>query len=856
MTQKTLKAALGALADLPYFFVWRLGEQDATGKFKVKHPWRNGYPFAPLDKATQTRNAHLLEPFDVALARVQSESGDGATYALGCYLMPQDGYWFLDIDANAAEGSAQQAWAQLQGAFFEYSSSGKAVHFIGRWPSPQVHGTRPETGIELYSGLRGVCFGLSGAAWGSADVVMQPPEQWIREALPEVGELPAGRLPGWAGPEDDDELIEKMLGRSESATLLRGGVTFRQLWEGYGVDDDAKSELDASLASQLAWWTGCDQPRMLRLMKRSGRWRDKWHERGDDYLVRTATAACKWHTINNGDKCLGNVPKPVAAPPVAPVPEVIPPGMGVEAAAVAAEFGVQDTQEHRGMAGAQLAIRSAANMDELKAAAVRVGAMQSWDRVDLETLATMMQRKSVELATKLPIKMCRDLLAVDVGPAMVEVGEVGSPDWVKEWCFIKADAKFCHLTRNYLMVTRDTFDLVNATADGVPRKVTTGMPGKPSELWPDWKGENVDAMGFDPREGQFYTKGRSYYCNAFVGTMPERDHAPAPQWAIDAYKQHLLNLCNGCQDTYATVLQWMARLVQRPGDIPRWAIFFIGEEGTGKTMLTDALVAALGPENVRVSGSKAVNNEGGFMDWAAHGKLLGIINDFVVSGRNMYETAEAIKPVISDNLVTITRKGKPDFTYENFAGYMCSANSKSPIPVTKGSRRWYFVRTTQMDEFAVRDATVASDYFAKLVDALGALTPGQWRVFFESVPVAENFPIRAPWSAEMDNVIANNTSEHKLAVLELIGNYKIVSGNQISQAMRGIEGAPTRKGIGKMMQDFGFNAYKERVKIGSTVCTVYVHSSLGNNLEHSVVAAAARKFSEIKDVEKFATLAT
>ena len=851
--QQTIKQALGALAALPHFFVWRLSDRDATGKYKTKLPWRAGAFDAKL-----ARELGQLQSFDAAMAEVAAYGPPGdVAYSLGYYFMPGDGYWFLDIDSNADAMAAQSAYGLLPGVFFEYSTSGQGVHFIGRWPAPMEHGTRPAVGVELYSGQRGICFGFGGMAWGSADAVINPPAQWIVAAAASAVELPVGRMPEWQGPEDDGELIAKMLARSEGATLLRGGVTLRQLWDGYGMDGDQLSEHDSSLATQLAWWTGCDQPRMIRLMMQSKRVRDKWLER-DDYLGRTVRAACAFHIANNPGKCLGARP---ALPPLVPAitvgpVEALPSGMGVEVRSVAQEFGLIDTQELRGVAGAMVAIRTASNMDELKDAARRVAAMQDWDRIDIETLATNLQRKSVELATKLPIKMCRDLLAVNseavLGLADAPEG-IGAPDWLSEWCFVKADAKFCHMPRGYLMVTRDTFDLVNATADSVPRK-PNGVPGKPSELWPDWRGENVDAMGFNPREGQFYSRGASRYCNAFVGTMPEADYSPAPQWAIDLYMQHLLNLCNGDKEACNILLQWMARIVQQPGRIPRWAIFMIGNEGTGKTMLLDALIAAIGHENVRVSGSKAVNNEGGFMDWAAHGKLLGVINDFVISGRNMYETAEAIKPVISDDLVSITRKGKPDFTYENFAAYFASANNKSPIPVTAGSRRWYFLRTTQMDEFATRDLPKAAEYFGNLVAAIKALTPGQWRAFFERVPVAADFPIRAPWSAELDNVVANNMSEHKMAVIELIGDHKIISGNQVTQVLKGIEGAPTRKGVAKMMQDLGFNCWPARVKVGAQACTVYVHSSLGNELDSDFIKHAARKFSEIKDSERFATI--
>lgn len=854
MQQKSIKEALGRLADLPHFFVWRLFDKDETGKYK-KVPWR-GHKFDHL----AARREGTLSSYEAAateLAWYTAQATGGDMFALGYSIDFSDGVWFLDIDLKADPKDSPEAYQALPGVFFEYSSSGTGVHFIGTWENQIGHHSTPGIGVELYSGARGICFGFSGVAWGSADTVVQPPAKWLKAPLADKVALPSGRMPEWNGPEDDAELIEKMLSRREATKLITGGPTLRQLWEGYGIAEGiAVSEYDNAVATQLAWWTGCDQARMVRLMMRSGRVRDKWLER-DDYLPRTVRAACEFHMANSPGKCLGARPAlpPLPAPVVAVSPVVqLPEGMGIEARAVAQEHGVQDTLEHRGLAGAKLVIRNAGNMEELKEAAGRVVAMGYWDSVDTDLLALEIQRKSTELASRLGIALCRTMLSpAGVASSSGAAPAIGAPDWLAEWCFVKAEGKFCHMPRGYLRVSKESFDLVNATADGVPRKAN-GLAGKPSELWPDWGGTNVDALGFDPREGQFYNRGNTVFCNEFVGTMPEHDYTPPNADAVEFYKRHLLCVCNGDVDAYQIVLQWMARIVQQPGIPARWAIFMIGEEGTGKTKMIDPLVRAIGRPNVRVSGSKSVNNGGGFMDWAAHGKMLGIINDFVITGPGMYETAEAIKPVITDDIVTITRKGSPDFTYENFASYLATGNNKSPMPISAGSRRWYFVRTTVMDAFALTPA--AHEYFKALLWAVDALTPGQWRVFFESVPLPAEFPIRAPWSAELENVLANNLSESNRAVAELIGTHKIIPGNQITAALRGIEGAPSTRGIGKMMQELGFNAFAKRVKIGSAPCTVYVHSSLGNGVNEAFVAEAARQFSLLKDKERFATSAT
>ena len=84
----------------------------------------------------------------------------------------------------------------------------------------------------------------------------------------------------WAGPDDDDELINRMLSSRPSAdSLWNGKATVVDLWTGNeaafiktypdnkgGYDT---SSVDAALFSHLAFWTGCNNERMETIARRS-----------------------------------------------------------------------------------------------------------------------------------------------------------------------------------------------------------------------------------------------------------------------------------------------------------------------------------------------------------------------------------------------------------------------------------------------------------------------------------------------------------------------------------------------------------------------------------------------------------
>lgn len=109
---------------------------------------------------------------------------------------------------------------------------------------------------------------------------------------PAAAALTAGPRPDWSGPTDDDALFTAMLGARQSNAVAFGArCPVDRLFPGdplvldefFGGD---RSILDAAVFQHLAFWTGCDQERMVRMARRTIWVRDKWDDR-DDYLPRT-----------------------------------------------------------------------------------------------------------------------------------------------------------------------------------------------------------------------------------------------------------------------------------------------------------------------------------------------------------------------------------------------------------------------------------------------------------------------------------------------------------------------------------------------------------------------------------------
>ena len=293
----TLGEALGALREAPRWFLYLLTWDSTAAKY-AKEPCALDGSRRPID-ASKPENWNTYAAARAALEALPRTPE--RCYTLGFWLTADCGYWFFDLDkVSPGDGSltehAQAMVRMFPGALLEWSSSLRGLHIIGRTAGGiPPHRNRAIDGLsyEFYSAGRGIAFGLSGQATGSADTCHDVSvHQVVSSYFPKQETVAAGAAAEWNGPQDDDELIRRMLAARPSAEAVFGRkVTLRQLWDG---QCDKNSEHDMALASHLAFWTGRNAERIARLMWRSGLVREKWrtHRTYVQTTIQNACARC------------------------------------------------------------------------------------------------------------------------------------------------------------------------------------------------------------------------------------------------------------------------------------------------------------------------------------------------------------------------------------------------------------------------------------------------------------------------------------------------------------------------------------------------------------------------------------
>lgn len=321
----------------------RLNQWVVWTASKIPHDARTGTPASVNDSSTWC-------DYQTALNAVDGDRFMG----VGFVFTADDPYVFIDLDKcrDPDTGNYHQPALNIidefTGAAMEVSTSGRGAHIIGT-STVDLSGrvNRWDGWIECYTHGRFVAIARPADRWiGDADHDISGALMRLvprRPASLDAAVSGGARDGRWCGPEDDAELLRRMLAPAAPqdiaeinrlAALLdanpdddlvrhmyqqatRQRVPFDLLWNGDarlseyyppsqirsdGLTYDA-SAADMALLNALAFWTGRDGPRMERLFSQSALGqRSKWTRRDDYRSACVGSAIATTRTVYSGTR--------------------------------------------------------------------------------------------------------------------------------------------------------------------------------------------------------------------------------------------------------------------------------------------------------------------------------------------------------------------------------------------------------------------------------------------------------------------------------------------------------------------------------------------------------------------------
>lgn len=279
------------------------------------------------------------------------------------------------------------------------------------------------------------------------------------------------------------------------------------------------------------------------------------------------------------------------------------------------------------------------------------------------------------------------------------------------------------------------------------------------------------------------------YINTYRPSYAKADRS-RKQEAQDMWLTHLGHLA-GKYAVNAT--DFFAHMAQHPGTKIRWGIFLHAGQGAGKNWVGSVGEWVYGLSNVQILSAEYAL-EATHNGWAA-GQLLTVINELRMFGNNRYKMADRLKPLISDDRISVRNLYEPVQTVPNTTNYLLFSNWHDALAVQVGERRYLCICSPLQTREQI--TALGAGYFDNLYGKLPDLAGG-FRAFFEDWKITPGFRAdgRAPQTEYLAEMMALTASPLQRAVIDTIEDapHPLVRPDLVSlTALRGVlprEGLP------------------------------------------------------------------
>ncbi len=294
----------------------------------------------------------------------------------------------------------------------------------------------------------------------------------------------------------------------------------------------------------------------------------------------------------------------------------------------------------------------------------------------------------------------------------------------------------------------------------------------------------VDTCEFVPGvdETMSMYKGRRIY-----NTWQPRRIIPSDEGAdVSIFTDHLHYLTDGDEDGFHHLASCIAHVVANPGRRLRHAVV-IGshKEGTGKSYLKQVFRGIIGNDHVMEVGTDQLKEQ--YNDWLANSEIV-FIEELMAGGR--LEIANRMKPMLSEDNVTIRKMRTDSYVSNNPASFFCTTNHTNAIILDKDSRRFW----VWMSEADPQPPSYYKKLFSWTKDNLSTIY--RWAIDFD----LSNFDPEAPppKTKHFHDMVDETTRPMDSYIMECVNNDEwpmacdLINATDLAHA---VNTAPGFKGI-------------------------------------------------------------
>jgi len=150
------------------------------------------------------------------------------------------------------------------------------------------------------------------------------------------------------------------------------------------------------------------------------------------------------------------------------------------------------------------------------------------------------------------------------------------------------------------------------------------------------------------------------------------------------YKQHIQLLTGNDTEGTEYILNYLAHLVQKPGERPLVALLFKSRQGVGKNLFFGKIGSRLLGEHYYKEIETLDSIFGNFT--SIQNQLLVVIDE--LSGKEAFSQNNRIKQLVTSEKIKVNEKYKPTYSTNNFGRYVFFSNENTPVKIELSDRRF------------------------------------------------------------------------------------------------------------------------------------------------------------------------
>jgi len=345
------------------------------------------------------------------------------------------------------------------------------------------------------------------------------------------------------------------------------------------------------------------------------------------------------------------------------------------------------------------------------------------------------------------------------------------PEWAANWCWVSCDERFYHHVKS-IAFTESAFNAHYRRVAGFGND--------------DESIQNVAAFLRDNNmipivdQKQYVPWADTYFVNNENGSLCVNTYNPTTRMVVpDAvenanaaqlFKHHVSNVCGGWNREAILLCNFLRDCTAEKPIKIRWAPLIVGRVGDGKSFFYMFMRKAMGEPNVKTLTNSIITASAtsGQSGWA-EGGCFAFIEELKLHGHNRFDVANALKPYITNDVVTCRKLYAEVCNIANTQNYFAASNYPDCLPIEKGERRWFVLFNKMNVE------SMPENYFKALHDALDYA--GDIVAWLRTVPnhadyqpdatapeTSEKGYMRAltsdDWNESIADVISNSTDPH------------------------------------------------------------------------------------------------